>query len=75
MGRDRFPLELLPEDHQILKELSEQLYATRTEILRWALRYYAVAGPWVDAGAGKVPCIRGRESVLVIGPAVWRPAS
>ncbi len=58
MGRDRFPLELLPEDHQILKELSEKAHRKRTPC-----KATASNGP--SAPAGAPPFVRPADDPFI----------
>lgn len=62
-------------DTKLLADLAARMGCGKSELMRWALRWYAVAGP-----EGAVPadvqerCRRGMEG-LEIGPARYRVAS
>lgn len=63
MPRQLVHLALDEREMQVLTRLAHRLGVSRTQLLRWALRYYALTGPW------HIPGGPGREVVIgALGP-------
>lgn len=62
------PLNLSEEDRSILDQVAETTSATKSDVLRWALRYYAIAGPWTEAPLFERTKALGKVNGLVVGP-------
>lgn len=45
-GLKQIPLKLSEEDRWILDRLHYRLKGSKVQLIRWALRYYALHGPW-----------------------------
>jgi len=41
-------VELRPEDRVILRRIADYMDASEADVMRWALRWYALRGPWTD---------------------------
>ena len=61
-------LELSATDHDLAMRLALALGTSRSEILRWALRYYVHAGPWTTDDPAAGDGIRALAAGMVIGP-------
>lgn len=57
-------LELDPADELILRQLAGACRVPRARLLRWALRWYALIGPWADTAEERSAVLDG----LAIGP-------
>lgn len=69
MGRSRATmLELVEQDRLILERLSSYLQAPRNEILRWALRWYLLDGPWPAHPTQDRSLLTDDIGPLVVGP-------
>lgn len=64
----RFLLQLSKEDFAILKALQARLTCSRADALRWALRWYALGGPWRHPDERLLAPLEGRASGLQVGP-------
>lgn len=64
-------VELVERDMALLRDIARAAGVPRVQIMRWALRLYALRGPWTDIDdqraevTGSIPLITGphREGV------------
>ncbi len=61
-------LNLTPEDRSILDRLAKEVGASKSDVLRWSLRFYALKGPWTDAPLIDRPKVTAKAGDLVVGP-------
>lgn len=66
--RLRFILALNDADRTLLDAVTARLNCNRSEALRWALRWYALGGPWRGPGEPLLPPLEGQVHGLVVGP-------
>lgn len=66
-GEKALELVLGPEDARLLAALKLGTGASQSDILRWALRYYVVAGPWAANKRARKAVI-GSTEPLCVGP-------
>lgn len=55
-------------DEQLLAALATRLRCSRTQAMRWALRWYAIAGPWRSPDERLLAPLHGRIDRLEVGP-------
>jgi hypothetical protein len=61
-------MKLNAEDRRILSEVSHELQKPMADVIRWAIRYYAVRGPWL-LESDRLPLdILARNDGLQVGP-------
>ena len=70
-------LRLGPEDRRLLRGLAAHLGAPESQVLRWALRYYFVRGPWAARNVSRETLLgdddaSGAPASLDIGPSPKR---
>lgn len=63
-----------PADAELLEQVVFRLRAEKTTVLRWALRWYAVAGPWRQPEEHLLPAATDRMEGLIVGPHVHKGA-
>lgn len=61
-------LRLDPADAALLNQLARTISTSKTNVLRWALRYYALAGPWPHPGSQARKTVVGSAPRFVVGP-------
>lgn len=67
----KFPVDLSAEDYTVLTKLRDHLGIPAAVIFRWALRHYAIYGPWTDGMDGeRVSVLEGLGRIMV-GPGVY----
>lgn len=64
-------LELEAADEQILREIAGATRHTRAGVLRWALRWYLLGGPWAVSPEQRVAVVR-ECTVGPVGPPPMR---
>lgn len=62
------PVLLSDQDRWILDTLSQELGVPRAEVVRWAVRYYGLYGPWVTEADTLPGEILDRCKRLLVGP-------
>lgn len=62
------PVNLTTEDRRILDGIASETGATKSDVIRWAIRYYGIAGPWTDAPLFERTKALGDAENLVVGP-------
>lgn len=60
-------VQLCPEDASIVHAIAEACGVSRTEVMRWAIRYYGIHGPWTDSTEDRLDALGGARR-LVTGP-------
>lgn len=70
----KFPVDLTAEDYAILTRLRDHLGIPAATILRWALRQYALVGPWTDGLDGDRERVLDGLGRMMIGPGVYETA-
>ena len=60
-------LQLQRADMDALRAIARMVDRPRVEVIRWAIRYYALRGPWTDAQGERDEAIGGQARV-VTGP-------
>ncbi|MGH3526746.1 MAG: hypothetical protein ACRDQ6_05475 [Pseudonocardiaceae bacterium] len=60
-------IELNDGDQALLEGLAQHCRVPRVEVLRWAVRFYALRGPWTRDVEDRVELI-GTNGLCVIGP-------
>lgn len=76
MGKARpVVVELEPPDRKLLVDLARHLQVPRVQIMRWALRYYVLRGPWAAPGDDFHSKLMHEAMGLVVGPQLGRDAS
>lgn len=63
-------LELDQQDRDILDQLAVATGTSRAEVLRWALRFYALTGPWCATRRERLEQV-GHLPPLSVGPNLW----
>lgn len=63
----KLPIALDLSDRQILELLAEKTRVSRREVVRWALRFYALKGPWSKTKRDRVEAIGGLD-IGSVGP-------
>lgn len=66
--RYRLILALSTEDARILDALKVRLACNSSEALRWALRWYALGGPWRGPNERLLAPLLGQVDGLQVGP-------
>jgi len=66
--RRKILLELSQPDDLLLKRIAEALDVPRVQVMRWALRFYAMAGPWPANPVRHRRNVIGYTDHLVCGP-------
>lgn len=66
--RRQIMLELTEPDDQLLRRIADHLGIPRVQVLRWALRFYALSGPWPQPGPRTRITVIGRQEALTVGP-------
>lgn len=62
------PVLLSEQDKWILDTVAMELGVPRAEVMRWALRYYALYGPWITPEDTLPGEILDRCKRLLVGP-------
>lgn len=64
-------MEWSAEDWDLLLAIAHTMGQTRSQIVRWALRYYAAEGPWAMSPSDRSVVV-GSEAALEVGPDLRR---
>lgn len=68
MARRIINLSLAPEETEVLTRLAKRLGTSQSQLLRWALRHYALTGPWHRPGTETREEVIGVSGPLDVGP-------
>ncbi|MHB8735447.1 MAG: hypothetical protein ACYC6M_09120 [Terriglobales bacterium] len=63
-------VELEESDYALLRAVAEAAGVPRVQIVRWALRYYGLSGPWCDRNVDRAEIVGGDS--LDCGPGLRR---
>lgn len=59
--------ELSDDDFGLLAAIADSAGVPRVEVVRWAIRYYTIHGPWTEDSETRLDALGGARR-LVVGP-------